>query len=98
MPVMKLRRPLLAACAVLGTAAGALWGVYLIVGLPAHWDRADLGAAITMSQATVTVGAVRLCRDRDKQLLMRALAELSQRAANAETVPLQRLEKRLRAV
>lgn len=87
MRVIKLRRPLLLICAILGVSAAALWAVYFAVGLSPHWDRADLGGAITMTQLGGTVFTVRLCRDRDKQLLMRSLVEVSQRAAKAQTAP-----------
>ena len=94
MSFVKLRRrPLLTAAAVFAGGAAALWALGIAVHLSPPADRADLAGAICLTVLAGLAVAVRLGRDRDKDMLVRALIDVSQRAAAAKTEPLPQLRR-----
>jgi hypothetical protein len=72
------------AAAGLWAAAGALIGV-----APTGGCAVLAAAAGTCTLSLVAIGVGMVMRDRDKDLLLHCLVEASQRAAVAQTVPLQ---------
>src|SRR5215475_4428927 len=93
---LKVRaRIALIACAVI---AAALWSIGIgLPMLPDEYTVAIIGGAMTLTVTGAVAVMVLMLWDRDKELLLRALVEASQRAATAETVPLPRSGE-LRAV
>jgi hypothetical protein len=79
---------------ITGVAAAALWGV-AVAGIWVRMEDALAGDVRVMAAALTVVSVLLLVayvvRDRDKDALVRAMAEVTIRRGQAPTVPLRRV-------
>ncbi len=77
--------------AILAGTAAALWALGIFVRLSPGADRADMAGAISATNVAAVLGVGWAQRDRDKDALVRAMADFTLRRSQAVTLPLRRV-------